>query len=160
MKDNSYIYFLTNRYNNVLYVGVTNNLKRRTAEHKAKINKGFTYKYNCDKLVYYEIYTLITDAIAREKQLKNWKREWKNKLISDFNPEWRDLSEEIGINEDYINAVREHYREIAGQARNDEGQARNDGAKTCDADDMKAALPSAEELQNELLNFEREHGKK
>ena len=96
MKDNAYIYFLTNHYNNVLYVGVTNDLMRRIAEHKAKINKGFTYKYNCDKLVYYEVYTLIVDAIAREKQLKNWKREWKNKLIKDFNPEWRDLSEEIG----------------------------------------------------------------
>ena len=87
MKDNSYIYFLSNYYNNALYVGVTNDIVRRIAEHKAKINKGFTYKYNCDKLVYYEIYTLMTDAIAREKQLKNWKREWKNKLINDFNPE-------------------------------------------------------------------------
>ena len=132
MKDYSYIYFLTNHHNNVLYVGVTNDLVRRIAEHKAKINKGFTYKYNCDKLVYYEVYTLMIDAIAREKQLKNWKREWKNKLINDINPEWRDLSEEIGINEDYINAVRIHYKEIAGQARND------------------AALPSAEELQNEF----------
>jgi len=107
MKNNSYIYFLTNRYNNVLYVGVTNDLVRRVVEHKAKINKGFTYKYNCDKLIYYEIFTLITDAIAREKQLKNWKREWKNKLINDFNPEWKDLSGEIGIDEEYIEAIKE-----------------------------------------------------
>ena len=133
MASNACIYFLTNHYNNVLYVGVTNNLARRVAEHKAKINKGFTYKYNCDKLVYYEAYTLITDAIAREKQLKNWKREWKNKLITDFNAEWRDLSDEIGVDEDYIDVVRVHYKGIAGQARNDNekqdgiaGQARND----------------------------------
>ena len=139
MKNNTYIYFLANHYNNVLYIGVTNDIVRRVAEHKAKINKGFTCKYNCDKLVYYEMYNSITDAIAREKQLKNWKREWKNKLINEFNPEWKDLSEEIGINNDYINAVKEHYKGIAGQARND------------------AALTSAEELQNELLNFEREH---
>ena len=65
----------------------TNNIIRRIAEHKAKINKGFTYKYNCDKLVYYETYPSVTDAIAREKQLKNWKRKWKNKLINDFNSE-------------------------------------------------------------------------
>jgi len=132
MKDNSYIYFLTNCYNNVLYIGVTNDIVRRIAEHKAKINKGFTYKYNCDKLVYFEVYNLMTDAIAREKQLKNWKREWKNKLINDFNPEWKDLSDEIGITDDYVNAVKEHYVGIAGQARNDDlqkgiaGQARND----------------------------------
>jgi len=119
MKDNSYIYFMTNSYNNVLYVGVTNDIVRRIAEHKAKINKGFTYKYNCDRLVYYETFALMTDAIAREKQLKNWKREWKNKLITDSNPDWRDLSEEIGVDEDYITNVKAHYLEIAGQARND-----------------------------------------
>ena len=141
MKNNTYIYFLANRYNNVLYIGVTNDIVRRVAEHKSKINKGFTYKYNCNKLVYYEIFSLMSDAIAREKHLKNWKREWKNKLINDINPEWKDLSEEMGINDDYVNAVKEHYKGIAGQARND------------------GALPSAEKLQNELLNFER-HGKR
>jgi putative endonuclease len=71
----------------VLYIGVTNDIVRRIAEHKAKINKGFTCKYNCEKLVYYEIFTLLTDAVSRENQLKNWKREWKNKLINDFNPD-------------------------------------------------------------------------
>ena len=204
MKDNSYIYFLTNHYNNVLYVGVTNDIVRRVAEHKAKVNKGFTYQYNCDKLVYYEIFPLMTAAIKREKQLKNWKREWKNKLITDFNTGWKDLSEEIGIDKEYIEAVKTEYdrntepilrhsaldaespvnNEIAGQARNDvgekrcnKGQARNDeGQKRCskgqarndegvlnliqyrNINSLKAALPSAEELQNELLNFEREHG--
>jgi len=77
MNRGSYIYFITNQHNNLLYTGVTNNLVRRIAEHKAKVNKGFTYKYNCDKLVYFESLSSITDAIRREKQLKNWKREWK-----------------------------------------------------------------------------------
>jgi putative endonuclease len=104
-------------------VGVTNNLVRRVVEHKAKINKGFTYKYNCDKLVYYESFSLIIEAIAREKQLKNWKREWKNKLVNDCNPEWEDLSEGVGIRNEYVESVRFGFEEIAGQARNDEGQA-------------------------------------
>jgi putative endonuclease len=122
MKKQSYIYFLSNTYNNVLYIGVTNDIIRRIAEHKAKINKGFTYKYNCDKLVYYEIFSLMSDAISREKQLKNWKREWKNKLINDFNSKWLDLSEEIGVTNEVIKAIKKHYKEIAGQARNDERQ--------------------------------------
>ena len=120
MKETAHIYFMTNAYNNVLYTGVTNDIVRRIAEHKAKINRGFTYKYNCEKLVYYEDFVLMTDAIAREKQIKNWKREWKNKLVDDFNPQWSDLSEDIGVDETFINAVKEHYQEIAGQARNDE----------------------------------------
>jgi putative endonuclease len=119
MRKEGYIYFLSNQHNNVLYVGVTNNLIRRIAEHKAKINKGFTYKYNCDKLVYFEKFTSIVDAILKEKQLKNWKREWKNELINGKNPAWRDLSEEIGVDQEWIESVKEHYKEIAGQARND-----------------------------------------
>ena len=116
MKNESYIYFLTNHYNNVLYIGVTNDIIRRVIEHKVKINKGFTYKYNCDKLVYYETFNSITDAITREKQLKNWKREWKNELIIGFNPEWKDLSEEIGIDDDIINSVREEYKGDCGSS--------------------------------------------
>ena len=133
MKTNAYIYFMANHYNNVLYFGVTNDIIRRVAEHKAKINKGFTYKYNCDKLVYYETFNLMTDAIAREKQLKNWKREWKNELVIGFNPEWKDLSKEIGIDDDYINAIKEHYEGIAGQARNDANDTMiGKGEKTLD----------------------------
>ena len=144
MKNNAYIYFLTNHYNNVLYIGVTNDIIRRIAEHKAKINNGFTYKYNCDKLVYYEIFALMTGAISREKQLKNWKREWKNKLVNDLNSKWIDLSEEIGVTNEMIEAIKAEYsvrhpepslprpatdplvsastcsQEIAGHARNDE----------------------------------------
>jgi putative endonuclease len=76
----------------VLYIGVTNDLYRRIEEHKSCEIKGFTQKYNCDKLVYFEAFDYIEDAIAREKQLKNWKREWKNKLIETTNPDWKDLS--------------------------------------------------------------------
>ena len=86
---NSYVYFMANNHNTVLYVGVTNNLERRVWEHKNKVNKkSFTYKCNCHKLVYYEVFANIEYAIVREKQLKNWKREWKNELINKQNPEW------------------------------------------------------------------------
>jgi putative endonuclease len=107
---------MTNHYNNVLYIGVTSDIVRRVAEHKAKINKGFTYKYNCEKLVYYEEYELITEAISREKQLKNWKREWKNELVNGFNPKWEDLSEQIGVNDDMINVILGHYSGDCGSS--------------------------------------------
>jgi putative endonuclease len=116
MNKKGYVYFMTNKYNNVLYVGVTSNLLLRVAEHKAKINKGFTYKYNCNKLVYFEEFEVITDAIAREKQIKNWKREWKNDLICKDNPDWNDLAEIIGVSDEVVEEVS---AEIAGQARND-----------------------------------------
>ena len=130
MKEQAYIYFLSNTYNNVLYIGVTNDIIRRIAEHKEKINKGFTNKYNCEKLVYYEIITSIKDAIRREKQLKNWKREWKNQLVNDFNDQWMDLSEEIGVTNEMVEGLTIHNQGIAGQARNDDDQkARNDVQK-------------------------------
>ena len=109
MSRKAYVYFTASRYNNVLYIGVTNSLIRRIAEHKGKVNKGFTYKYNCDKLVYYETFDLITEAIAREKQLKNWKREWKNKLVNDFNPEWKDVSDDIGLTNEFVESIKEYY---------------------------------------------------
>jgi putative endonuclease len=87
-----WIYCMTNNYNNVLYTGVTNDLYRRVSEHKSHEIRGFTQKYNCDKLVYFEAFNCIEDAITREKQLKNWKREWKNELIEKKNPDWTDLS--------------------------------------------------------------------
>lgn len=89
------VYFMTNKSNSVLYVGVTNNLFRRVFEHKEKINKGFTKRYNVDELVYYEVYDNIELAIAREKQIKNWKREWKNALVEKDNPQWDDLFERL-----------------------------------------------------------------
>ena len=116
MDKEAYIYFLTNAHNNVLYIGITNNLVRRIAEHKAKINKGFTYKYNCDKLVYYQAFNLVIDAIAREKQLKNWKREWKNELVNGFNPQWKDLGEEIGVTNEMVDSIKNHYAGDCGSS--------------------------------------------
>ena len=95
MRDyNFYIYLLTNWNNKVLYTGMTNNLERRVYEHKHKIVRGFTQKYNIDKLVYYEHTTDVHSAIEREKEIKKWRREKKNKLIKSVDPEWKDLSDE------------------------------------------------------------------
>ncbi len=80
-----------------LYIGFTNNLVRRMYEHKKGIIEGFSKKYNLTKLVYYEIFTDVQQAIRREKQLKNWHREWKINLIESANPEWEDLSKDWGI---------------------------------------------------------------
>ena len=91
-----FVYILTNKKDGVLYIGVTNDLLRRVKEHKDKTARGFSYKYNCDKLIYYEQTNDITRAIEREKRLKKWNREWKVKLINKFNPEWNDLYFELG----------------------------------------------------------------
>lgn len=88
-----YVYILSNKRRTVLYTGVTNDLSRRLAEHKSKAFKGFTAKYNCDQLVYYEEFSLISEAIHREKQLKRYKREWKVNLIESMNREWKDLGD-------------------------------------------------------------------
>ena len=86
-----YIYIVTNKYNSVLYIGVTNELSRRIYEHKQGQTKGFTKQYNLHKLIYFEICDTAEQAIAREKQLKNWHREWKINLIRKSNPEFKDL---------------------------------------------------------------------
>jgi putative endonuclease len=88
---NYFVYILTNRHHTVLYTGVTNDLRTRVYEHKEKIVKGFTNKYNVDKLVYFEHFTHIDDAIAREKQIKAGSRKKKIELINSLNPEWIDL---------------------------------------------------------------------
>ena len=75
-----------------MYVGVTNNLERRIHEHKNKLVKGFTEKYNVNKLVYFEETQDVTAAIAREKEIKKWRREKKNQLVNRMNPNWKDLS--------------------------------------------------------------------
>ena len=87
-----YVYILSNKYNTVIYTGITNNLERRLYEHKNKINQSFTSKYNINKLVYFEYTNDVRSAIDREKQLKGWRRDKKNSLISKANPEWIDLS--------------------------------------------------------------------
>ena len=95
MKDHNYFVYLISNWNNrVLYVGLTNNLARRIYEHKNKLIDGFTKKYNINKLIYYEHMTDINSAIRREKQIKKWRREKKNKLIETINPKWLDLSDE------------------------------------------------------------------
>jgi putative endonuclease len=90
-----FVYFMTNWNNRVIYVGVTNDLRRRTFEHKNKEINGFTKKYNLVKLVYYEIFQDVTVAIAREKEIKKWRREKKDNLVQKNNPEWNDLSLEF-----------------------------------------------------------------
>jgi len=92
-----YIYLLTNWNNKVIYVGMTNNLIRRIYEHKNKLIDGFTKKYNINKLVYYEETSDVHIAIAREKEIKRWRREKKNKLVESINAEWKDLSNEINL---------------------------------------------------------------
>lgn len=86
---------MTNQHNTTLYVGVTNSLVRRIWEHKNKIHKGFTSKYNINKLVYYEYYEDELTAITREKSLKDRNRQYKNELISKMNPDWVDLYDSI-----------------------------------------------------------------
>ena len=90
-----YIYIMTNKRNSVIYTGVTNDLKRRVYEHKEKLVEGFTKKYNITKLVYYEIFKDIENAILREKQIKGGSRQKKTELVSSMNKEWRDLYEEL-----------------------------------------------------------------
>ncbi|HEY4698495.1 MAG TPA: GIY-YIG nuclease family protein [Gallionella sp.] len=92
-EKNYYVYLLTNWNNRVMYVGVTNNLERRIYEHKNKLVKGFTEKYNVNKLVYFEVTGDVMAAIAREKEIKKWRREKKDALVNATNPEWVDLSE-------------------------------------------------------------------
>jgi putative endonuclease len=87
-----YVYLLTNQNGNVMYVGVTNNIARRLYEHKQKLVKGFTEKYNVDKLVYFEETDDALSAITREKTIKKWRREKKNDLVMSVNPGWKDLS--------------------------------------------------------------------
>ncbi len=91
MSQQYYIYIITNKYNTVLYTGVTNDLIRRVYEHKEKLIAGFTKKYNVNKLVYYEIFADINDAIAREKQIKAGSRQKKIDLVNSMNPQWCDL---------------------------------------------------------------------
>ena len=95
LERQSYIYILTNSVNTVLYTGVTSNLDRRVLEHKEKAMEGFTSRYNLNKLVYYEMFQYIEDAIAREKQIKGGSRAKKIALIEKENPEWNDLYDEL-----------------------------------------------------------------
>ena len=96
MSKNNAVYIMTNYTNTTFYIGVTNNLFRRIQEYKTKAIEGFTSRYNIKKLVYFELTDNIEDALNREKQLKNWKRQWKIDLVKKDNPEFKDLSYDIG----------------------------------------------------------------
>jgi putative endonuclease len=93
MHKQYYTYILSNKSNTTLYIGVTNDLERRVSEHKSGMIPGFTQKYNCDKLVYFEVFSNVDEAIAREKQLKKWSRSKKDWLIDTKNKERVDLAE-------------------------------------------------------------------
>ncbi|MCR5326798.1 MAG: GIY-YIG nuclease family protein [Bacteroidales bacterium] len=92
MHKQYYTYILSNKSNTTLYIGVTNDLERRVSEHKSGLIPGFTLKYNCNKLVYYEAFSNVEEAIAREKQLKKWSRSKKDWLIDTKNKERVDLA--------------------------------------------------------------------
>ena len=94
MSKQYYTYILSNKSDTTLYIGVTNDLRRRLYEHKNELIDGFTKKYHVHKLVYYEHTSDVRAAIAREKQLKGWLRAKKNALVETMNPQWKDLSEE------------------------------------------------------------------
>ena len=89
-----YVYLLASQRNGTLYIGMTNDLQRRIYEHKMGSKKGFTYKYGVNKLVYFEIFKNVDEAILREKQLKKWNRAWKIKLIEEENKLWHDIAKD------------------------------------------------------------------
>ena len=91
----AYVYIMASKKNGVLYIGVTNDLVRRVSEHKSEQIDGFTKEYHVKRLVYYEVYDDIRDAIAREKAMKAWKRDWKINRIIETNPDWLDLFEQV-----------------------------------------------------------------
>ena len=91
----SYVYIITNKRNGTLYTGVTSDLIKRVAEHKEGSIDGFSKRYDLKMLVWYEVHDDINEAIKREKQIKNWERNWKLRIIEDKNPDWLDLYDEI-----------------------------------------------------------------
>ena len=95
MNKGYYVYILRNHLGTVLYIGVTNDLIRRVYEHRNKLVEGFTKRYNVDRLIYYEVHDSIESAIMREKQIKKWKRGWKQNLILGFNPKLYDLYDKV-----------------------------------------------------------------
>lgn len=90
-----YVYIMSSKKNGTLYIGMTSNLIRRVYEHKNNINEGFTQKYGVNRLVYYEHTNDVNAAIAREKRMKKWNRQWKINLIEKENPDWADLYDEL-----------------------------------------------------------------
>ncbi|MDR1361542.1 MAG: GIY-YIG nuclease family protein [Rickettsiales bacterium] len=94
-RKSGYVYIMASDKMGTLYIGSTSNLIKRVSQHKAKTYKGFTSEYDVDKLVYYEYFEDVANMAARERQLKEWQRNWKIRLIVGKNPEWKDLYEEV-----------------------------------------------------------------
>ncbi|WEK04762.1 MAG: GIY-YIG nuclease family protein [Candidatus Devosia phytovorans] len=90
-----FVYILTNKHRNVVYTGVTSNLIGRTFVHRNDLVDGFSRRYKVHDLVWYEQHLTALSAIQREKQIKKWRRAWKDQLVADFNPEWRDLYDDV-----------------------------------------------------------------
>ncbi len=97
MDAHHFVYILASGRNGTLYIGVTNDLIRRMAEHKGAFVPGFTRKYKVDQLVYFEAFESILEARAREHSIKRWRRAWKIQLIEKLNPEWRDLTDDLAF---------------------------------------------------------------
>ena len=95
MERGGYVYILASKRDGTLYIGVTNDLGRRIGEHRSGAVPGFTRTYGVHRLVWYECYGDIRDAIAREKAMKKWRQAWKLARIEEINPDWRDLAEEL-----------------------------------------------------------------
>ena len=91
-----YVYIVANKSRNVLYTGVTSNLYNRIFQHRSGEGSVFTSRYNCRYLMYYRFFDTIMEAIEQEKRMKKWKRVYKDNVISEMNPEWRDLFDEVG----------------------------------------------------------------
>jgi putative endonuclease len=104
MKENFYIYITASLHNRVLYTGVTSDLQKRISEHKSRTIKGFTYKYNVDRLVYYEVHSNAEAAIKREKNIKDWKRQWKIDLIEKTIPTGTIYTSAFALNDKKIPA--------------------------------------------------------
>jgi putative endonuclease len=109
-----YVYIVTNRWKTVLYIGMTRDIESRVFDHKTKATKGFTSKYNVDRLVHLETFARVEDAICREKELKKWRRAWKENLINENNPTWEDLSEGWYDKRDITEAIRMGRRNNSG----------------------------------------------
>ena len=95
LKEQFFVYIMSNRKKGILYIGVTSNLVARISQHKNELIEGFTKKYHLHNLIYYEVHENAESAITREKHLKQWKRNWKIDLIEKMNPQWRDFYQDI-----------------------------------------------------------------
>ena len=131
MAEIFYVYILGNLHHNVFYVGVTNDLIRRVWEHKNKLIKGFSYRYNVDKLLYYDCFGSIELAILQEKRIKRWARPIKCEAISRMNPEWIDLYTNLSA-ESLASAITPSSDIDHGGRRGIPGQARDDSKTKAD----------------------------